>query len=387
MGRRDQALAVYQDALTEARAAEDQALIADLLRSLGMLYRDQGNYVQSTESLQQAAQLWRELEQPAREVSALRLIASNYASVAQYPAAFEAYEQALAIARTTQDQAETLDILTKVADLHDTLGRRDQALALYQEALTAAQEYGDQALVASVFDSIGALYRRQGSYAHSTESLQQAVQLWRELDDAERAARALLAIGENYISQGQNTQAFEHFEQAQALAPADSAVAAQILSEISAVHVDLRQFPQAQEGYLRALAIWRQLEDANNELNARRALWEIYTETGQYAEAEAITNVPVGITTPISGTTVGNLVTMTGLAQHPQFRKWQVDLLIDGDSNQATHVAARTRPQWGNLAQLDTTKYPDGQHVLRLRVVRQDTNYDEYFTTITIRNQ
>jgi hypothetical protein len=38
------------------------------------------------------------------------------------------------------------------------------------------------------------------------------------------------------------------------------------------------------------------------------------------------------------------------------------------------------------LVALNTANYPNGEHVLRLRVVRRDGNYDEYYTRVTIAN-
>ncbi len=35
---------------------------------------------------------------------------------------------------------------------------------------------------------------------------------------------------------------------------------------------------------------------------------------------------------------------------------------------------------------LDTTAFPNGEHALRLRVVRTDSNYNEYVTKFTIAN-
>jgi hypothetical protein len=61
-------------------------------------------------------------------------------------------------------------------------------------------------------------------------------------------------------------------------------------------------------------------------------------------------------------------------------------LLVNGDGNQATSLGVQNKPQWGKLFAMDTTKYPNGQHKLRLRIVRGDTNYDEFFVTIVIKN-
>ncbi len=89
-----------------------------------------------------------------------------------------------------------------------------------------------------------------------------------------------------------------------------------------------------------------------------------------------------------NGIAVGT-VTIQGVANHPTFRKWQLDLLIEGDVAQATFLAwgedAQITP--GPLATIDSTHYPDGDHLLRLRVVHSNLNYDEFFTPITFANQ
>lgn len=95
-----------------------------------------------------------------------------------------------------------------------------------------------------------------------------------------------------------------------------------------------------------------------------------------------------GIMTPAAGAEVSGVVSVQGVAAHPTFRKWQLDLLIDGDERQAHFVALGEEPLTaaGELAKLDTTLYHNGQHVLRLRVVYLGLNYDEYFAPITVAN-
>jgi len=95
-----------------------------------------------------------------------------------------------------------------------------------------------------------------------------------------------------------------------------------------------------------------------------------------------------GLVAPGDGTALQGTVEITGVAQHPTFRKWQLDLLLDGDPNAATFVAVSELPMAnaGVLTALDTALYPNGKHTLRLRVVHSNLNYDEYFTPIVIDN-
>ena len=89
------------------------------------------------------------------------------------------------------------------------------------------------------------------------------------------------------------------------------------------------------------------------------------------------------ISSPRDRATVRGLVPVEGSATHPQFQKYEI------------HYGPEPNPgdQWtpiggspfevpvvqGRLGLWDTTLIPDGVYSLRLRVVRLDGNYDEYF--------
>ena len=96
-----------------------------------------------------------------------------------------------------------------------------------------------------------------------------------------------------------------------------------------------------------------------------------------------------GIQTPANGAAVSGAVAITGVANHPDFAKWQLDLLPAGAADQAGTIAVGETPVESPslLASLDTTSLPDGAYTLRLRVVRKDGNYSEYPVPITIANR
>ncbi len=98
---------------------------------------------------------------------------------------------------------------------------------------------------------------------------------------------------------------------------------------------------------------------------------------------------------PVNGLTVDNgnptaatgVVTVLGVADHPTFRKWQLDLLVNGAEPIFLALGEQPLTNSALLAELDTRLYPDGEHRLRLRVVYANLNYDEYFLPIRIANQ
>lgn len=107
-----------------------------------------------------------------------------------------------------------------------------------------------------------------------------------------------------------------------------------------------------------------------------------------HAPQIAKAQTPNGFVAPAAGAVVRGRMTIVGVADDPDFRKWQLDLLLLGDPAQAFFVGVgdAAQPLPATLQTVDSAIFPDGDHLLRLRVVRSDQNYDEYFTPITIAN-
>jgi lipoprotein-anchoring transpeptidase ErfK/SrfK len=94
-----------------------------------------------------------------------------------------------------------------------------------------------------------------------------------------------------------------------------------------------------------------------------------------------------GITSPSANSALAGEVSIHGTADHPEFRKWQVDLVLAGQDGHATFLALGEQPVRDDTFFVwDTTAYPDGTHTLRLRVVHSNLNYDEYYVPVTLRN-
>jgi hypothetical protein len=104
-----------------------------------------------------------------------------------------------------------------------------------------------------------------------------------------------------------------------------------------------------------------------------------------------------GISAPVSGSTLSGVVLVQGTAANANFLRYELAFLQESNSGAGWIVFADgSQPVVeGTLAVWDTTVgrnvgapvFPDGRYQLRLRVVRNDFNYDEYFATgLTIAN-
>ncbi len=106
------------------------------------------------------------------------------------------------------------------------------------------------------------------------------------------------------------------------------------------------------------------------------------------ASAPAATPEPVygAITFPSSGATVSRAILVQGYANHPSFEKWQVDLLVDDSEPIFLAMGEEPLINIGRLTVWKSMDFPNGPHMLRLRVVFADGNYVEYFTHVTVKN-
>lgn len=104
---------------------------------------------------------------------------------------------------------------------------------------------------------------------------------------------------------------------------------------------------------------------------------------GRVALAAPLAQTLAQIASPRDQAEVRGLVPVEGSATHPQFQKYEVHFGPEPNSgDQWTPIGGSpfTVPVvQGRLGLWDTTIIPDGVYSLRLRVVRLDGNYDEYF--------
>lgn len=93
-----------------------------------------------------------------------------------------------------------------------------------------------------------------------------------------------------------------------------------------------------------------------------------------------------GITSPAAGATLSGTATVTGYADDPNFLRWELYVFPGGnDSGKIWLASGNTAGAFS--ADVDTTRFPDGDHALALRVVTSPRqNYTEYLTNITLAN-
>lgn len=94
----------------------------------------------------------------------------------------------------------------------------------------------------------------------------------------------------------------------------------------------------------------------------------------------SITTARNGIHSPSGGQRVHGTVDFTGTAVHPDFLRWELYWSPSGDEAWSFLVEDDSPVANELFARLDLSQLPDGAYDFRLRVVKADYNYDEYFS-------
>ncbi len=87
------------------------------------------------------------------------------------------------------------------------------------------------------------------------------------------------------------------------------------------------------------------------------------------------------LTSPTEGQAISGLVTITGSADHPDFARWELAYGPDPNPNDAWQPFADGQQPVhdGTIGTWNTGVIADGGYMLRLRVIRKDSNYSEAF--------
>ncbi len=96
------------------------------------------------------------------------------------------------------------------------------------------------------------------------------------------------------------------------------------------------------------------------------------------------------ITSPTDGQTVSGNVSISGSATHPDFERYEIAYGPDPNPNDAWQVFVNNNQQVtaNTLGTWNTSVLVDGTYIIRLRVIRHDSNYNEAFVRgIQVSNQ
>jgi len=236
----------YESALRLAEAEADQALMAQVLRHLGLNHHHRGESVRARELCTRSYNVAMALGDRNLAAFALNSLAGITLDQGDIPSAASTFRQARALA------SGNLELLARIEQnlgiLATMQGEHDQALLHYGRSLDAYRSLGDERGCALAYHNLGMISADRRKWAEADACFRSA------FEGAERSGDVRL----------QGLCLLNHAE----------------------VHVARQDFDRARAGVERALGIFDQLEARFDKADAYRMLGVVYRGLGQLDVAE-----------------------------------------------------------------------------------------------------
>ena len=288
LGKQQQALDYYQQALTISREVEDCEDEGVMLCSIGSVYYALDKEQQALDYYQQALTILREVGDRKGEGVTLNNIGLIYSALDKEQQALDYHQQALTISREVEDRRSEGIMLSNIGGLYTAMGDKQQALDYYQQALSIHREVGDREGEGATLNKIGSVYHAMGDkQQQALDYYQQALSIRREVDDRRSEGVTLNNIGLIYSAMGDKQQALDYYQQALSIhrEVGDRGGEGVVLCNIGGVYDALGHKQQALDYYQQALSIHREVGNRGNEGVALNDIGSVYENMGDKQQA------------------------------------------------------------------------------------------------------
>ncbi|BBD58366.1 TPR repeat-containing protein [Nostoc sp. HK-01] len=391
------ALQSWQQALIIYREIKDRQGEGAALGSLGIAYRNLGDYPKAIEYQQQRLAIAREINDRRGEGNALGNLGVAYRALGDYPKAIKYHQQSLVIARQIKDPRGEGNALGNLGVAYRNLGDYPKAIEYQQQSLALAQEIKDRNGEGQSLGNLGVAYQSLGDYPKAIEYHQQRLEIARQIRDPRGEGAALGNLGVAYQSLGNYPKAIEYQQQSLALAREikDRNGEGNALGNLGVAYQSLGDYPKTIEYQQQSLALAREIKDRNSEGQSLGNLGVAYQSLGDYPKAIKYHQQRLEIARQIKdprgeGAALGNLgVAYRNLGDYPKAIEYHQqslalareikDRLGEGQSLNNLGVAFYKS---GNLAAAEKTLYEGIKVYESLRDQKlNDTNKVSIFET------
>ncbi|MEM0978690.1 MAG: tetratricopeptide repeat protein [Cyanobacteria bacterium P01_H01_bin.58] len=212
MYRYEDAIEAYNQALIINRETDNQLGKADSLERLGNIYIEQYKYEEAATFYEDLLDIGRTIKNSSIEVKALVGLGHTYKNLQEYDKAINFYQRVLVIARENNDRRQEIDALGYMGNVNRARGNFEAALDFLGQALEIAENSSDRQSQASLLETIGDIKTDIGNYFQAGERLRQALKISQEISDQSRESRILNSLGILYQALGQEEKAREAYK-------------------------------------------------------------------------------------------------------------------------------------------------------------------------------
>jgi CHAT domain-containing protein/Tfp pilus assembly protein PilF len=271
------------------RAIGDRGMELFALRLAGFAYHTSGQLQQALSLYEEALSISQSLGDRRSEALLLNNIGGVYDILGEPRQALDYYGRAMPLLEALNNGSVQGDLLNNIGVIYYQLGDLQRALDYYGRAMPFRRAGGSRRKEADTFDNIGLVQTAVGEPRRALEYLEQSLELRRAAKDVQGEANTLDAIGRAHDVLGETAQALDYYQRALPLrrTAGDRRGEAITLNNVGAAYASLREPQKALEQHQRALELTRAVGDRYEEAVTLVSLGTAYALAGQPQEALA----------------------------------------------------------------------------------------------------
>ncbi len=322
--------------LSAAESSNDKVRVARALNELGLIHRVQGNYLASSENLENALAIMRDLGDQDGIPVALNNLALSYYSLGNYAKSIKLYEEAIKLNEDpvdkhrvalnlmnlanvyadVDDSAKAISLyhrslelelesggdggrqMVNIGFIYEELGNYDQAKTYLDKAQALLEKPNNQALrpdlnvrkrLGLIFGGLGRIERLQENYQAATDFQQKALKLYKEIGFKLEIANTLQRLGAICSDQGDFDKAASYFEEALKYYGSEGEARGnfEVLLETSKMQIRQRDYPSALKTIERARSFLDKSGSTSGESELYSTLARVNQGLGRYDQAKA----------------------------------------------------------------------------------------------------
>ncbi|KIO20488.1 hypothetical protein M407DRAFT_29895 [Tulasnella calospora MUT 4182] len=272
---------------------------AGTLRNLGDVHRFRSEHTEAAKFYLKALQINADLGDETERALALFGLAETHRLRQEYRETIKLYSECLQIHTNAGNKRERATALWGLAEVHRDLGECSEATNLYSEALQIYTDVGDLRERALTLCGLADVYHLQFEYSEAIILYSEALQIFIDVGDYNERARTLWYLAEMHRSQREYSNAGKLYSEALQIRTeiGDRQGRGTSLWGLAEVHQAVQEYDEATKLYSQAMQIfldvgdkyWRaetlmSLAGINQEQGRSREAISLYTEASEALE-------------------------------------------------------------------------------------------------------
>jgi tetratricopeptide (TPR) repeat protein len=274
---------------------------------MGGAYSDLGKFDQALDLYKQALQIQRDNGDQSYESRCLDNIAGVYLAMGDTNNAFTYSQQALQLREKLGVSGDIADTLLGLSEAYTAMGQYDQAMTTLMRALALSRQDGDASRIAQVSRQIGLLLGYQGRFGAAVKSLQDAVSAFRQQgENGLNMAGALNDLAEALAKAGRGDESAARLAEAEKIQQSlkNQPFLASILNTRGDVSFFGGDVKSAGQSYRSALQIVSRSREDELTLLSKLNVARVAVAEGRFQEAmrslQTMLNPKIGISANLS---------------------------------------------------------------------------------------